>query len=88
MNRPIYLILLDQTRDMWKESGPLIFQRHICCVGKLMNLNKILPVLWNFGPDSLFHSIAIRAQGFMKQLFIQVESMAYLLFYHILDTSE
>ena len=26
----------------------------------------------------------VRAQVFMKQLFIQVESMAYLLFYHML----
>ena len=29
--------------------------------------------------------IVLKTQGFMKQLFIQVESMTYLLFYHMLE---
>ena len=37
-----------------------------------MIMKKKVPVLCNFGPAPLFPYIALRAQGFMKQLLIKV----------------
>ena len=66
--------------DMKKKSGPLIIQRHIFCIGNLINMKKFLFVLWKYGPDPLFLSIALRAQCFIIRLLIPAETMAYVLF--------
>ena len=67
--------------DMRKKIGHLIIQRHVYCIGYLINMKKkMLSVLRHLSPGPLFLLIALRAQSFIMWLLISAETMADVLF--------